>query len=221
MSHPDYPDSPNVEACGSEDLDPDFLNSLDKQIKEWENKYNVILQAPKGDNFSCPEGHEMEWMHETKNKYFLGLSEEGDIELKGENITYYEYGEVVEEGNFAWKTDHFCISYTDIEYVEYDSDSYDYYVHGVDGQLNVTYAICYNNDPPCQPWLNFLDIFKPVAFGVSIFFLILTLLAYCWLDKIKMQDLTTRMTFIFIINLIIAYGIRSVGNDEMKITLDF
>ena len=213
VSDPDYPDQRSIETCGSEDLDADFVTSLEEQIKEWEKEYNVILQAPKGNNFSCPEGLVMEWMHETKNKYFLGLSEEGDLELKGENISYIENGELVEEGNFTWKRDHFCISYTDIESVDYDYGSYDYYANGVDGQLNVTYAICFNNDKNvvvrCQPWLNFLDIFKPVAFGVSIFFLLLTLLAYFWLDKIKMQDLTTRMTMAFIINLTIAYCNRS------------
>ena len=208
MSHPDYPDPDqrSIETCGSEDLDADFVTSLEEQIREWEKEYNVTVQAPKGDNFSCPEGLEMEWMHVTKNKYFLGLSEEGDLELKGENISYIEFGEVVEEGNFAWKRDHFCISYTDIESVDY----YDYSAHGVDGQLNVTYAICYNNDVACQPWLNFLDTFKPIAFGVSIFFLLLTLLAYIWLDKIKIQDLTTRMTMTFVINLTMAYGNRSI-----------
>ena len=188
------------------------------QIQEWEKEYNIILQAPKGDNFSCPDGLEKEWMHETKNKYFFELGEEGDLELKGENISYIEYGEVVDWGNFTWKRDHFCISYTDIEYIDYD-----YYTHGVDGQLNVTYAICYDTDTDgrCRPWLNFLATFKPIAFGVIIFFLLLTLLAYYWLDKIKMQDLTSRMTMIFVINLSIAYGTRSVGIEEMQITLHF
>ena len=179
-------------------------------MDDLEQEYNLVLKAPDADNFSCPGELIMEWMYETKNKYFLGLDKEGDLALKGENISYVEYGEVVDRGDFAWKRDHFCISYTDIEYVDYDYDSYDYYAHGVDGQLNVTYAICFNNDVRCRPWLNFLEIFKPVAFGVSIFFLLLTLLAYYWLDNIKMKDLTSRMTMTFVVNLTISYGIRLV-----------
>ena len=192
--------------CGSsEDLNAEAITN---QINDLEQEYNLVLKAPDADNFSCPGELIMEWMYETKNKYFLGLDKEGDLALKGENISYVEYGEVVDRGDFAWKRDHFCISYTDITYYDYDA----YSARGVDGEFDMTYGICYNNDKDgrCRPWLNFLATFKPVAFGVSISFLLLTLLAYYWLDNIKMKDLTSRMTMTFVVNLTISYGIRLV-----------
>ena len=209
----------------------EFAGSFAKQIKEWETKFNVILKSPELDTvFQCPGELVKEFMHETKNKYFLRMNEEDDLELRGENIDYIIYGQEVKGGDFSWKRDEFCVSFSDIEHIEYVEYDEDYIVHGLDGQHNVTFAICYNNEQGdiavrvgfngtvetefvgCNQWLKFLETFKPIAFGVSIFFLLLTLAAYFWLENINVKDLSTRMTISFVINLTIAYCVRSVRN---------
>ena len=219
-----------AEIIGGEDPPTEFAGSFAKQIKEWETKFNVILKSPELDTgFQCPGELVKEFMHETKNKYFLRMNEEDDLELRGENIDYIIYGQEVKGGDFSWKRDEFCVSFSDIEhieYVEYD----EYIVHGLDGQHNVTFATCYNNEEGdvavrmgfngtvetefvgCNSWLEFLETFKPIAFGVSIFFLLLTLAAYFWLENINVKDLSARMTISFVINLTIAYCVRSVRN---------
>ena len=219
-----------------ENFTTEFPGSFAKQIKEWETKFNIILKSPEFDaefgkyEFKCPGKLVKEFLHQTntKNKYFLRMNKEGDLELRGENIDYIIYGQEVKGIDYSWKRDEFCVSFSDIEYVEYNDEDYEYFVHGVDGQHDVTFATCYNNEEGdvevrmgfngtveteyvgCNDWLKFLETFKPIAFGVSIFFLLLTLAAYFWLENINAKDLSARMTISFVVNLIIAYCVRSI-----------
>ena len=112
------------------------------------------------------------------------------------------------KGDFTWKSNEFCASFADAELgtLKPGQDFADY---EFDQEMKLTYATCYKSKlPDKEAHQDFLANFSPVALGVSIFFLVLTLCVYLWSDNINKQDIGVRMKIALIFNMIIAYTIR-------------
>ena len=161
------------------------------KIEEWlEHDLHVVLKAPKNVSapFQCPRGV-ADWLHlnyvNKSSKYKVG---------KGGRL----YGE-----NSMWNSSQFCAAYADvvIEYAD-SEDEYDDYV--TDGAMELTFATCIPEEEKED------SLFHPIALAISIFFLLLTLVLYFWSDNMNIKELHSRITVIFIANLILAYTVSMV-----------
>ena len=215
------PGVPGYEACavpteGSNSTSPEFWDEHDRQLQDWQDDHKVILKAASTTGypeFKCPQWTERDPGRENPHlddpDFEAGNYKiQPDGSLKGENIGYTEDGifhgewdgevQCKGKGDFTWKTNEFCASFADAEY------NYEF-----DREMKLTYAMCYNSaDPNKEEHQDFLANFSPVALGVSIFFLVLTLGVYLWSDNINKQEIGVRMKIALIFNMIIAYTIR-------------
>ena len=195
------------EVCGTEKVaageafSPDFWNKHDVQMEEYWEKHGIILKAPTNSSFNCPEPFIQDPLHRYENWDAGRYTILPDGRLRGENITYMHQRQSL-KGNFTWDNDKFCVSYADSVFVED-------YVYDYDGEFDLTYHICYDDNlpEPDQDHKDFLSVFNPVALCISIFFLLLTMAVFVWYKNIK-WDRSNMMKMAFMVNLTIAYIIR-------------
>ena len=173
------------------------------QMEEYGIEHGFILKAPaaEGAQFKCPDSHRTDLLHYYPGFQHSSYEVTSDGRLRGYNITY-QHKQAVLVGDFIWDNDKFCVSYADVDYVDYDYVS--------DGVLELTFNACYDSScpGPSQAHIDFLSYFNPISLCISIFFLLLTIVVFVWYKNINVWDRSNMMKIAFLVNLTIAYILR-------------
>ena len=197
------------EQCGSRPLDEEgstdefFTAQQMLGILEKGSGQRPILRAPTKSKkyFHCPDPLVPEWPHHfgEYNRESDGYKVKPDGSLIGTKVTYPHLNES-RFGDTSWRNGEFCVAYADRNSSDY-YDDYDY-----DGVFRLVFGVCFlpGNEPD-----NSLEVnFHPWALGISVFFLILTIIIYVWFKGFNLKDMNSRIYVAFILNLTITYFTR-------------
>jgi len=163
----------------------------------------LIFRAPAKSkkHFKCPKLLVPEWQHhyEEYNQESYRYKVDHDGRLIGTNVTY-PYLFESRFGDTSWKNGDFCVAFADRKSTN-SSDDDDFYEH--DGFFQLVFGVCFSLAD--EPDNSFNINFHPYALGISVFFLILTVVIYVWFKGFNLKDLNSRIYVAFIVNLTVTY----------------
>ena len=192
---------PGVSVEPPEKCAPATLTNSHEDILTALTNKGLDIRAPNNAlcSFKCPKGMMEDKIHtypdHAINVHKYTVTKDG--KLHGDRSTECTVDGKMVTGDCHWDTREFCVGFAD------QDQDYEF-----DDNLELTYITCFYHEKPETAAESFKNEFYPVALGISIFFLILTLVVHFWSDKINLNDLSNRMVVAFILNMTIAYIVR-------------
>lgn len=171
---------------------PEVRDIQSDVILRWEETQHYLLRAPVSPGkFSCPAGFlGHTWVPESVGQF--GLVSDGS--LRGSDLPEFA-GDPVQ----FWKEKEFCMVLGSPP--DYSEDSEDSEEHDV----RLSFMHCIPETPP-PPEETFINIFRPIALAISTVFMIIILIVYIVITKLR-ESLVGKITMGFLSNLIICYSL--------------